>query len=192
MCKWHWDAGVQLQFTQGLDCKNARMSRIKTQHQKTAPFSCYCSSSSRLKWTPTAAHTVTPAINTIYGLKKWLCSLAIKARGSPCTPRGKTEKTGGKNRRKKEEKLGTEKGRVHWTEKKKRGQGEKQRDGEAGNERKNWERQRIETHKTETNTSSKPRKPVLIFSSSIAPLQAKKEEPKQQIVTFIVTETKGK
>jgi hypothetical protein len=53
-------------------------------------------------------------------LKKRLCSLAIKARDSPCTPRGKTEKTGGKNRRKKEEKLGTEKGRVHWTGKKKR------------------------------------------------------------------------
>jgi hypothetical protein len=52
----------------------------------------------------------------------------------------------------------------------------KQRDGEAGNERKNWERQRIETHKTGTNTSSKPRKPVLIFSSSIAPLQAKKKK----------------
>ena len=45
----------------------------------------------------------------------------------------------------------------------------KHRDGEAGNERKNWERQRIETHKTETNTSSKPRKPTLISLSSIAP-----------------------
>jgi hypothetical protein len=33
---------------------------------------------------------------------------------------------------------------------------------------------------------------VLIFSSSIAPCKPKKEEPKQQIVTFIVTETKGK
>jgi hypothetical protein len=53
----------------------------------------------------------------------------------------------------------------------------KQRDGEAGNERKNWERQRIETHKTETNTSSKPRKPVLIFSSSIAPCKPKKKNP---------------
>jgi len=37
--------------------------------------------------------------------------------------RGKKEQNRGKNRRKKEEKLGTEKGRVHWTggEKKKRG-----------------------------------------------------------------------
>jgi hypothetical protein len=66
------------------------MQNVKDQNTtpKTALFSCYCSSSSRLKRTPTAAHTVTPAINTIYGLKKWFCSLAIKARDSPCTQRG--------------------------------------------------------------------------------------------------------
>jgi len=69
-------------------CKNVKDQNTTP---KTAPFSCYCSSSSRLKRTPTAAHTVTPAINTIYGLKKRLCSLAIKARDSPCTG-GRTKK----------------------------------------------------------------------------------------------------
>jgi hypothetical protein len=82
-------------------CKNVKDQNTTP---KTAPFSCYCSSSSRLKRTPTAAHTVTPAINTIYGLKKRLCSLAIKARDSPCTPEengGKTEGiTGGVEQRK--------------------------------------------------------------------------------------------
>jgi hypothetical protein len=42
--------------------------------------------------------------------------------------------------------------------------------------KKNWERQRTETHKTETNTSSKPRKPTLISSSSIAACKPKKKE----------------
>jgi len=88
MCKWRWDAGVQLQFTQGLDCKNSKCQGSKHKTPKTAPFYRYCSSSSRLKRTPTAAPTITPAINTIYGLKKRLCSLAIKARDSPCTRGG--------------------------------------------------------------------------------------------------------
>ena len=47
--------------------------------------------------------------------------------------------------------------------------------------------------KTETNTSNKPRKSTLISSSSQSPLcKPEKEEPKQQAVTFIVTETRGK
>jgi len=29
MCKWRWDAGVQLQFTQGLDCKTSKCQGSK-------------------------------------------------------------------------------------------------------------------------------------------------------------------
>ena len=40
MCKWHWDAGVQLQFTQGLDWKNSKCQGSKRTwplNIKTAP-----------------------------------------------------------------------------------------------------------------------------------------------------------
>ena len=141
MCKWRWDAGVQLQFTQGLDCKNAKCQGSKHKTPKTAPFSCYCSSSSRLKRTPTTAHTITPAVNTIYGLKKRLCSLAIKARDSPCTQweqGGKLRgRTGGKLRGRKRQSQGWT-GRKTGKKKKPRRAGgteklEKQREGD-------WER----------------------------------------------------
>ena len=53
--------------------------QIAIKHQKRRRFP-YCSSSSRLKRTPAAAPTITPAINTLYGWKKRHCSLALKAR----------------------------------------------------------------------------------------------------------------
>jgi len=40
MCKWRWDAGVQLQFTQGLDCKHSKCQGSKRKwplNIKTAP-----------------------------------------------------------------------------------------------------------------------------------------------------------
>ena len=47
--------------------------------------------------------------------------------------------------------------------------------------------------KTEKTQTKKPRKTKInITVSSIPPANQKKEEPKQQAVTFIITETKGK
>ena len=38
MCKWRWDAGVQLKFTQGLDCNNSKCQGLKRKTPKTVPF----------------------------------------------------------------------------------------------------------------------------------------------------------
>jgi hypothetical protein len=71
------------------------------------------------------------------------------------------------------------------------------------NRKKNRARQREETQqnrekentqkKTEKTQSKKPRKPTLTSPSpQIPPANRKKEEPKQQAVTFIIIETKEK
>jgi len=140
------NAGVQLQFTQGLDCKNAKCQGSKHKTPKMAPFSYYYSSSSRLKRTPTAAHTITLAINTIYGLKKRLCSLAIKARDSPCTQWGGGGRKIGKQkgrRQKQRGKRGLKRRRKpagHKTQKKGKYTGEKP----AGERENNGNREREE------------------------------------------------
>jgi hypothetical protein len=57
----------------------------------------------------------------------------------------------------------------------------------------NRDKKIVHTAKTETNASSKPRKPTLTSPSSWSPpANQKKEEPKQQAITFIITKTKGK
>jgi hypothetical protein len=57
----------------------------------------------------------------------------------------------------------------------------------------NIDKKAVHTAKIKTNTSSKPKKPTLTSPSSRSPpANQKKEEPKQQDVTFIITKTKGK
>jgi hypothetical protein len=69
----------------------------------------------------------------------------------------------------------------------------KQSKTEGRNPTKQRERKYIEPKKTEKTRTKKPKKTnINIVVSSIPPANQRKKEPKQQAVTFIIIETKGK
>ena len=159
---------IQSYFKQGFDCKIRRFTGTKFVASKTASFCNDCSPSPLCNGSAIKGRGASSVGNDGRRFFSSFKCLGYDHLGGGAAVTTEDCRWFYKSRAKATSRRGKK------TEQDKGGQGQKQRDGEAGNERKNWERQRIETHKTETNTSSKPRKPVLIFSSSIVPLQAKK------------------